>query len=216
MTSTRISDFQKWLGNQEFAGRKYSPVTIRTYPYWLDSRLADIFNIPDLGSVFNILDVKELKTLEDKYMSGNLSKTHKDLRSAFHKYIEFCEFNEFRFDKNNNIDDNPDILCRTEGGKKVVISVRAERDPALREEAIRIHKLNCQVCGFNFQEKYGDQGKNFIEVHHAKPLAEGKFQPSITNPETDLNVVCSNCHRMLHRKKGITLTIDELKQKLMK
>ena len=35
-----------------------------------------------------------------------------------------------------------------------------------------------------------------------------------TDPKTDLAILCANCHRMVHRKKSTTLTIDELKSKL--
>jgi predicted HNH restriction endonuclease len=211
----RQQDFTNWLSTQEFAGgRKYSQATIKLYPNWLDSRFAQIFNIPNLTSVFNILDVNQLKKLENKYLGGNLSKSQQDLRSALHKYILFCQNNESNFTTDPFINDNPDFLSKTEGGKKVIISVRSERDSTLRKKAIKLHGLSCQVCSFNFETKYGKLGKDFIEVHHAKPLHENNFNPTSTNPKTDLNVVCSNCHRMLHRKKGITLTIDELRQKL--
>lgn len=210
----RQTDFTNWLSTQEYAGRKYAAATIKAYPDWLDSRFAHVFNIPHVSSVFNILDVNQLKKIERKYLSGKLSKSQQDLRSALHKYILFCQNNESNFIKDPLINDNPDFLSKTEGGKKVIISVRAERDSTLRKKAIKIHGLNCQVCSLNFETKYGKHGKDFIEVHHAKPLHENNFVPINTNPKTDLNVVCSNCHRMLHRKKGITLTIDELRQKL--
>jgi 5-methylcytosine-specific restriction endonuclease McrA len=111
-----------------------------------------------------------------------------------------------------DFDNVGDIESRTEGGKKVVISVKTERDSRFRAEAIKIHGLTCKACGFDFQKTYGNWGKDFIEVHHVVPLADGKKRE--TNPKTDLTVVCSNCHRMIHRKKNITLTIDELKTKL--
>ncbi len=111
-----------------------------------------------------------------------------------------------------DLDDVGDIESRTEGGKKVVISVRSERDSRCRNEAIKIHGLKCKGCGFDFGKKYGSWGKNCIEVHHVIPLGNGK--PRETNPKTDLTVVCSNCHRMIHKKSNITLTIEELKRKI--
>lgn len=69
-------------------------------------------------------------------------------------------------------------------------------------------KLDCEVCGFDFFEVYGLLGKGFIEAHHRVPLSEIDGQ-SITRLE-DLALVCSNCHRMLH--KGInTLNVDSLR-----
>ena len=72
-------------------------------------------------------------------------------------------------------------------------------------------KLNCEVCGFDFYEKYGELGKGFMECHHRKPLHEIKEESETTL--NDLALVCANCHRMLHRDLD-TLSIDELKNKL--
>lgn len=104
--------------------------------------------------------------------------------------------------------------ARTEGGEKVYVSVRRERDPRLREDALEIHGLDCMACGFNFEETYGKLGKGFVEVHHIVPLAEaGRTE---TNPETDLVVLCANCHRMVHRRRGVCLTLDELRGHIWK
>ena len=73
-------------------------------------------------------------------------------------------------------------------------------------------KLNCQVCNFNFEEFYGAQGKLFIECHHITPLS--KLKPSTVTKLEDLAIVCSNCHRMLHRKPYPSLT--QLRSKLFK
>nr|WP_244996061.1 HNH endonuclease [Eubacterium callanderi] len=67
------------------------------------------------------------------------------------------------------------------------------------------------ICGFDFEEKYGEYGKDFIEVHHIKPLSNMKNE-EVINPETDLVCVCPNCHRMIHRKRDSVLSIEELKK----
>jgi hypothetical protein len=67
-------------------------------------------------------------------------------------------------------------------------------------------RLPCQVCCFSFSDKYGDLGKDFIEAHHTQPLSE-LLEETETKIE-DIALVCSNCHRMLH-KGG--LTIEDLK-----
>ena len=100
----------------------------------------------------------------------------------------------------------------SEEGKKLTRTASvAERDPKLRAAAIRIHGLKCAVCGFDFEAIYGERGKGFIEVHHNDPLGE-RAEASLTDPRTDLDVVCSNCHRMIHRQRSKMLTISELKQ----
>lgn len=69
-------------------------------------------------------------------------------------------------------------------------------------------KLICQVCGFSFMDNYGEIGHGFIEAHHIFPISELN-EETVTKIE-DLALVCSNCHRMLHRRRP-WLTIENLK-----
>lgn len=57
--------------------------------------------------------------------------------------------------------------------------------------------LSCELCHFDFEKAYGDAGKGFIECHHKIPLH--KLQVQQVTKLDDLLLVCSNCHRMLHR-----------------
>lgn len=59
--------------------------------------------------------------------------------------------------------------------------------------------LFCQACGFDFGETYGDIGTDFIECHHTKPLSE--LTTPASSRAADLALVCSNCHRMIHRRR---------------
>ena len=85
-----------------------------------------------------------------------------------------------------------------------------ERSKRNRDAVIRIHGTKCMVYGFDFEKTYGEIGRNFIEVHHIKPLFTS--EEMIIDPETDMVCLCSNCHRMIHRIKGKILTCDELKE----
>ena len=69
--------------------------------------------------------------------------------------------------------------------------------------------LSCDICNFDFFTKYGALGLGFIEAHHKIPVSEldGNTKTKIS----DLALVCSNCHRMLHRQKS-TISISELKE----
>ena len=71
----------------------------------------------------------------------------------------------------------------------------------------------CEVCGFNFQQSYGSRGDGFIECHHRKPLFELDEETETTLD--DLALVCSNCHRMLHRDLD-TLSVETLKENINK
>lgn len=100
-----------------------------------------------------------------------------------------------------------------EGKEKYVRHKTRERNPAIikkkkKEFQTQHGKLFCEVCNFDFGETYGLRGEGFIECHHNIPLHEEENE-RITQT-SDLSVLCSNCHRMIHRKKK-WLTVQELK-----
>ena len=99
---------------------------------------------------------------------------------------------------------------RKEGAVKYSEFRTYERDPKIRTEAIRLHGLRCQACGFDFGEMYGAYGEGFIEIHHLHPLFEIGESHEV-NPLTDLVPICSNCHRMIHRWKDRMLSVEELR-----
>ncbi|MRG45026.1 HNH endonuclease [Chitinophaga sp. SYP-B3965] len=69
-------------------------------------------------------------------------------------------------------------------------------------------KLVCEICEFDFYERYGELGIGFIECHHRTPLSS--LQASSKTSLKDLALVCANCHRMLHKKIDV-LSIEDLK-----
>ncbi len=89
-----------------------------------------------------------------------------------------------------------------EGSVVSVMHLLRERDHSLIREKKRLARqrgpLKCSLCGFDFEKIYGDLGCNFIEVHHLTPLATYNKLGQSTSLD-DLILVCSNCHRMLHR-----------------
>ncbi len=98
-----------------------------------------------------------------------------------------------------------------EGGSYQTLVNKFERNPELRTAAIRFHGMTCMACGFNFENKYGEHGKNFIEVHHINPVSHNSKEKPV-DPKTEMLVVCSNCHRMIHRRKQIALSLEDLKK----
>ncbi|MBC1899537.1 HNH endonuclease [Listeria seeligeri] len=103
------------------------------------------------------------------------------------------------------------VIRAKEGEKVKVYTYKYERKPKLRAKAIEIHGTTCKVCRFNFEDYYGELGRDFIEIHHLKPLSSSEEEIEV-NPATDLVPVCSNCHRMIHRKKDEIVSIEELKE----
>ena len=71
------------------------------------------------------------------------------------------------------------------------------------------NKLECEICGFSFEKNYPTKlGKDFIEAHHKIPLS--KINATIKTTLEDLLLVCSNCHRMIHRTKECEINLQEL------
>ncbi len=106
-----------------------------------------------------------------------------------------------------------------EGRRKLIQHERLEktRSAALINEAKRLFRLNngrlfCEACDFDFEEKYGLRGKDYIEAHHKIPIST--LEGPVNNTVNELAMVCSNCHRMLHRPPWIS--IDELKGLIQK
>jgi 5-methylcytosine-specific restriction enzyme A len=88
-----------------------------------------------------------------------------------------------------------------------------ERDKTIvarkKDQTISSHgKLACEACTFVFEDFYGSIGQGFIECHHTTPLAKLKVATK-TNLDS-LSLVCSNCHRMLHKHID-TLSVLDLK-----
>ena len=102
-----------------------------------------------------------------------------------------------------------------EGTRKQRFVNYYERDKNLRAAAVEHHGVTCKVCSFNFEQEYGERGKDYIEVHHLRPVSTLGKQTKV-DPKTDMTVLCSNCHRMIHRRKDHVLTPEELKSLLRK
>ena len=108
-----------------------------------------------------------------------------------------------------------EVTSQKEGRKKEYYVSTYERKPKNRKKAIEIHGTTCMICGFDFERVYGEAGRNFIEVHHIKPLYEVGEEIEI-NPETDLVCICANCHRIIHRRRDKVYSIEEVKAMLKK
>lgn len=69
----------------------------------------------------------------------------------------------------------------------------------LRTRTKKSNNYKCAVCGFDFNQQYGELGKGYIEFHHVLPVTE--YVSFGITKTTDFVQVCSNCHKMLHRKR---------------
>lgn len=87
--------------------------------------------------------------------------------------------------------------------------VKAKKDAAMRATG----KLACEVCGFDFPSRYGPLGDGYCEVHHRVGLGVGGEKKVGLR---DLAIICSNCHRMIHRTGNPMLSVEEFSKRLPK
>jgi len=80
--------------------------------------------------------------------------------------------------------------------------VEAKKKNVLKEKG----ELKCEACGFDFEITYGQMGKGYIECHHLIPLSN--FQVVKETKLNDLALLCSNCHRIIHKDLDIRTIIE--------
>ena len=100
-----------------------------------------------------------------------------------------------------------------EGRVLTTIHKRRERNPKVAQKK-KAHILNttgqlaCEVCGFDFKEKYGKLGEGFAECHHRVPLA--RLSAKQATKLDDLAIICANCHRIIHRTRPM-ISVEKLR-----
>ena len=98
-------------------------------------------------------------------------------------------------------------------GRLKRIEVNAyERSRVNRAICISTCGTSCIACGFDFLERYGEIGRDFIHVHHVVPVSKLAHNYRI-NPVIDLVPICPNCHAIIHRRDP-PYEIDEIKRML--
>lgn len=165
------------------------------------------------------LQKKDVATyIDGKWYITPKGRTYLEENSSIAESMREQGFNPKTIEKEAE-DDFKGVIIEEGALEKVNVSQRA-RSSKLKKIAIQNHKdkhdgkLPCSACSFDFEETYGEQGKEFIEIHHIEPVHEMDIAGSKTKIEEALNKViplCSNCHRMVHRKKNKMLSIEELK-----
>ena len=115
------------------------------------------------------------------------------------------------FDENFTINEGTQVIVKTKVYK---------RSSKLRKMAIQHYtttegRIKCKVCCFDFEEFYGEFGKDFIEIHHQKPVFQfdgEDVERTIEKALENVIPVCSNCHRMIHRRRDNPLSLSEIKE----
>lgn len=90
-----------------------------------------------------------------------------------------------------------------DGAKKLLTHKQVETRQRNRKLISAVKKnlgSKCQACGYALRDLYGSSMSGYVEAHHIVPLhtlpAEGaELEPT----EKDFCVLCSNCHKAIHR-----------------
>ncbi len=106
-------------------------------------------------------------------------------------------------------------LTAVETERRLVFHYRIDRSRRIRTAKVRVFehqhgRVFCENCAFDYEERYGERGRGFIEVHHVLPLAA--ILPNTVTNLDDLMLLCANCHRMVHWKQPIldVMTLREI------
>lgn len=103
----------------------------------------------------------------------------------------------------------------TEGERKHITKEMEviHRNPQLRQQCISRYGYQCQCCGMDFAEMYGETlGANFIEVHHLKPISTFETDGIPEDFVENLVPLCSNCHSMIHHIEQSEHPLRELRE----
>lgn len=185
------------LMNGTFTSRT---VKAKSFDYFLNNILKD-FGQPKLSIALKTL----ASHIEYFEKIQKIKKMHL-VRAVYQKYVVLNQSLQIQ----SFIDDEEESFPE---GKEIYRLHRSkERNSELVKRAkaqyfFKNPKLQCQVCEISFTEEYGEIGKGYIEAHHLFPISE--LTEEIQTKIEDLVFLCSNCHKMVHRKRP-WLTLEKL------
>jgi hypothetical protein len=96
-----------------------------------------------------------------------------------------------------------------EGEVRWAITKSVDRNRKARDACIACNGWVCKACEVDLERRYGELGRNLIEVHHIKPLAD-RTERYMVDPTTDLVPLCPSCHAAIHRSNPL-IAVAELK-----
>lgn len=108
--------------------------------------------------------------------------------------------------------EDDEVGLEPENLKRLREHKRIERNRKLAQKVKKLQGYTCAACGFNFLQTYGSIGTDFIEAHHLTPLRELQGDVVHLDPQKDFSVLCSNCHRMIHRSEFVN-RVEEFRAK---
>ncbi len=190
-------------------------------------QLPNGFQTPTESSIklrFNKLNNTSLaKNYEDgnvisKFYSSNNLPTDLELKLDIQNLLKVYEeltyntLSDSADDVVEQIKDFPKFIG-VEKLRSVKQHLRVERNQRLIKEVKKRKGYVCECCGMDFESVYGEIGKSFIEAHHKQPISTLGGNVVELDAENDFYVLCSNCHRMIHKLEDPS-NLNELKARI--
>jgi 5-methylcytosine-specific restriction protein A len=174
--------------------------------------------LPDFAGSLGVteIDLGSTADLPAGYVAGHaLGYTYqtdelpseRELRSDLHTIVRAYRALTFRGGREDTLEEgaeDEDVIpsASLTERRRYRFHRRIERNPKASKEAKKFHGTRCQACRLDFSERYGSIGQGFIEAHHLRPISSLEEGSVVTyNAASDFAVLCSNCHRMIHRSK---------------
>jgi len=128
------------------------------------------------------------------------------------------EFSDEKLDLATKVNSSNDLDTVVEEYARYGVHKRIERDKKISKEVKQRQGFTCLACGFNFEKIFGPIGRGYIEAHHVLPISKAADKKREVNFFKDFLVLCSNCHRMIHRlgEPWSISRLDDLKNLLSK
>lgn len=204
-----ISEFLKRRTDAEVFAR-FTEVELAKYiRKYNNSTFSSIYECTDhrfYDDIRNNIAIRQEMRIEDD-ASGHLYSLH------LKTYSQFLESKAFKklFKQRINIEGNATSVpsnsfhVETEGERKHIDKETEviRRNPKLRQQCLNKYGYQCQCCGMNFAEIYGEElGANFIEVHHLQAISTYEIDGIPESFVENLVPLCSNCHSMIHHIIG--------------
>ena len=170
----------------------------------------------EIDSILDIVDIKLLNRILESMQSGVAFVTKDNKKAEGLKY--YIDYLKSRSSVDSSTpQEEYEIQDVVEEYKEGSIldchGSKYERSRSARQACLAHYGYVCRVCGFDFEKKYGEIGRNFIEVHHRTELCSYAGENHTVDYIKDLIPVCSNCHSMLHRTKP-AMKVEQLQDYL--
>lgn len=175
----------------------------------------------ELESIYDLTSASKVRDLRNQMVTNPVAKAHDDTRdgllnTALKLYADFLDskFNPSKKKpkavKPSKPAPEPEAphISFVEGAMVQQTVDRRERNGQARQDCIDKKGCKCIVCGFDFEAVYGPVGRNYIEVHHLKPISQTDDEHEVT--ADDLVPLCANCHAMAHRRSPEPFSPEEL------